>query len=109
MEDTKRLLKDAKISKSYKGYRYLLYAIQLVEEKEERLCNIREEVYQKIADIYQVNYQNVEKDIRTVRDHFWNNNGKQFLESITGSTIDDKPYPKELIEYFVEYLKEQKR
>lgn len=107
MENIKRLLREAKISQSYKGYQYLLHAIRLVAENETRLCRMREDVYQKIAEMFHDNYRNVEKDIRTIRDKFWNSQGQIFLEKITGSKIDDKPYPRELIEYFVDYLKDQ--
>ena len=94
MENIKRLLREAKISQSYKGYQYLLHAIRLVAENETRLCRMREEVYQKIAEMFHDNYRNVEKDIRTIRDKFWNSQGQLFLEKITGSKIDDKPYPR---------------
>lgn len=110
MDTIKEILKEAKITKSYKGYNYMLSSIHLVLENEERLCHVRRDVYQKVADEFEVDIRKVEKDIRTVRDVFWRENGKAYLLSITGVQYDEKPYPRELIEIFAEYANQlQKR
>lgn len=110
MEIVKQVLREAKISKSYKGYFYLATAVKMVMEDEERLCHIREEIYQKVADTYNVNITKVEKDIRTIRDVFWRENGAEFMRRITGVEYDNKPYPRELIEVLADYsLKRESR
>lgn len=110
MEIVKQVLREAKISKSYKGYFYLEMAIELVMEDEERLCHIREEVYQKVADQYNINITKVEKDVRTIRDVFWREGGNEFMRRVTGVEYDNKPYPRELIEILADYsIKRQSR
>lgn len=100
-------LTDARISKSYKGYPFLEYSIYLVVEDEERLCHIFDEVYAVVAEKYGTTPFVVEKNIRTIRDAFWQNNGFDFFKNKYGIICYERPYPRELIEIFADYVEKQ--
>lgn len=102
------LLQTAGVSKSYQGYSYFVSAVEMVLEDESRLCNLRKGVYYPIAQKYNVDIQNVERDIRTVRNVMMRNNGEEFLTALSNGKFSHakSPYPREIIEIFSDYLKE---
>lgn len=105
MESAEKLLREAKFSRRYQGYEYLVICVSRVVEEDSRLCALIKEVYQPVADMYHVTYKAVERDIRTVRDNAWDNGGKEVIERISGGKFYDPPSVGELIEILAEYLK----
>ena len=67
MRKTDQLLQQAKFSKRYQGYHYLLLCVELAAEDELRLCSLIKQIYQPVADQYQLTYQDIERNIRTAR------------------------------------------
>lgn len=101
----KTLLYSAGVFPHYCGYNYFLQAVELAAEKPERLLNIRKEIYTPIAQRNGTEIQNVEKNIRTIRDIFMKNGGEEILADITGSQFwkNKNPYPRDLISAFASY------
>ena len=106
MTKTEQLIREAKFSKRYQGYQYLLECIELVLEDDSRLCALSKQAYQPIAQKYQISYRCVERDIRTARDYAWQKGGGVFLEKISGGIFYEAPPVGELIEILAVYLKE---
>lgn len=106
MTKTEQLIREAKFSKRYQGYQYLLECIELVLEDDSRLCALSKQVYQPIARQYHVSYRCIERDIRTARDYAWLKGGKGVLEEISGGKFFEIPSVGELIEILAVYLKE---
>ena len=87
MTKAEQLIRKAKFSKRYQGYQYLLQCIELVLDDDSRLCALSKQVYQPIAQKYQVSYRCIERDIRTARDYAWQKGGKEVLEEISGGNF----------------------
>ena len=100
----REILLQARISKAYKGYAYLERAIFLVLEDESRLCHIYEEVYARVGRHYNVAPTAVEKNLRTLRDAFWQNNGYDYFKDQCGITLYNRPFPREMIEILAEQV-----
>ena len=96
------------IFQHYYGYNYFQDAVFLALEKPERLQSIRKEIYFPIAKKYHTDITNVERNLRTIRDALIKNGGLETLENLTGCPLPcgKKPYPKDLICIFVDYLSE---
>ena len=96
------------IFQHYYGYNYFQDAVFLALEKPERLQSIRKEIYFQIAKKYHTDITNVERNLRTIRDALIKNGGLETLENLTGCPLPcgKKPYPKDLICIFVDYLSE---
>ncbi len=107
MTKAEQLIRKARFSKRYQGYRYLLECIELVLEDDNRLCALSREVYQPIARKYHVSCRCIERDIRTARDCAWLKGGKEFLEKISGGKFYEIPSVGELIEILALHLKEE--
>ena len=103
------LLKQAKFSKRYQGYRYLLRCIELAAEDDSRLCALTKQIYQPIAQKYKLSCRCIERNIRIARDYAWQNGGKEFIEEISGGKFCTAPSVGELIEILAEHLAESPR
>ena len=106
MTKSKDLLLKSGFSKRYQGFQYLALCVELAAEDDSRLCALVKEIYGPVAHKYQVPYRSIERDIRTARDHAWQNGGKAFLEEISGGTFYTLPTVGELIEILAQHLAE---
>lgn len=91
------------ITKCYKGYRQLMISVELALDDELRLLSVTEEIYEQTAKICKCNSSNIEKNIRTVIDHIWDNNSQRLIE-IAGYPLEKSPSVSELIAILVTYL-----
>lgn len=105
------LLYSKGVFRHYQGYEYFVRSVYMVLENPERLQHMYKELYLPIALEYKKDVRTVEKNIRKVRDVFVKNGGTSLLAEMGGGKFwDDKtPYPREMIEIFAFYLKEQKK
>lgn len=104
--ELQKLLFSKGIFFKYKGYSYFTRAVLLAVEEPTRLQNIQKDIYTPIAEEFGQSVQCVEKDLRTVRDVFMQNNGSEVLSQMVGGTIWEHryPYPSEMIEIFAFYF-----
>lgn len=107
MEKVCHLLHELGIGRTYRGYYYLATAIHLVMEEEDRLLHIHKCLYQEIAFLYNTTPYCVERDIRTVKTHFWNSENRDRLDTITGFPIKQVPSNSEFITIISRYLQKE--
>ena len=79
-----------RISRTYKGYRYIKYAIELINEMEEDEILITKDIYPSIAKKFYTSTTVVESDIRTVVRHLFNEQ-KDILKPIFGYILNKCP------------------
>ncbi len=82
IESTLRMLG---LNKSYKGFNYLIYAINLVLQDSDILTYICKGLYVEIAVHYDTTVASVERNIRTAKNVVWINGDKNMLKSVFGS------------------------
>lgn len=111
MEDrltTKSVLHQLGIGKSYSGYDYILYAIELIGQDEGVLTGITKTLYIDIAKQYHTSDTCVERNIRKVIEIIWKRSEANHLLiiKIFGSKFSvNKPSNKEFLELLYEYIK----
>lgn len=93
------------INATYKGYRYLSYALELVFRDEDILLNIGKFLYPPIAKRYSTAPSNVERNLRTVISLCWEHGNRKFLNSISAYPLCHKPSTGEFIDILVMHLK----
>ena len=81
---TKQTLRLLGINHSYKGYAYLILAIQLVIKNPDILTNICKGLYIDIASQYNTSVSCVERNIRTIKNHLWKCGDQEVLRKIFG-------------------------
>ena len=107
METIYELIKSLGIKRTYLGYYYLATAIQLVLDKEERLLFIYKLLYQEIAEIYHTTPFCVERNIRTVKNLYWEKGDHSLLNQIAGCCIYENPCNSDFIDILACHIKKQ--
>lgn len=111
MEDrftTRSVLHQLGIGKSYSGYDYIQYAIELIEQDESVLAGITKILYIDIAREFHTSDICVERNIRKVIEVIWKQSeiNKTLILKIFGSKfMTSKPSNKEFLELLYEYIK----
>ena len=103
--EIERLLYKAGVLRTYTGYNYFVEAVRIVSENPTQHLRTCKEVYVPIAHKYHADPRTVERNLRTVRDVFIKNNGKEILREIGYELWRDVPHVRELIEIFSAYLR----
>lgn len=111
MEDrltAKGILHQLGIGKSYSGYDYILYAIELIAQDESVLTGITKILYLDIAREFYTSDTCVERNIRKVIEVIWKKSqtNKTLILKIFGRKFKKtKPSNKEFLELLYEYIK----
>lgn len=103
----KSVLHQLGIGKSYSGYSYILYAIELIEQDENALNGITKRLYIDIAKRFQTSHTCIERNIRKVIEVIWKQSqpNKALILKIFGTTfLTNKPSNKEFLELLYEYI-----
>lgn len=82
----------------YKGYYYVVDAVEMAQKIYERPVKVTKDIYPVITP------SNVEHNIRTLVNLCWMNH-KDTLEEMAGCTMADKPTNSEFIDILVYYLR----
>lgn len=96
------------IGKSYSGYHYILYGMELIEKDEEALMNITKFLYIDIAKEFKTSHTCVERNIRKVIEVIWEHsdkNRKLILKIFGKQHLLQKPSNKAFLELLYEYIK----
>mgnify|MGYP005839679481 CR=1 FL=1 len=107
MKTVEAVFKEFPFLRGYKGYGGLILCLQMAAEDEERLTDIRRQLYLPAAQLRGESLCNFEKNLRTVRDAFLMYGGREYLETVLGHKIVLPLYPRELIEAVLECMKEE--
>ena len=83
----------------YKGYYYVVDAVEMAQKIYERPVKVTKDIYPVIARKYKSTPSNVEHNIRTLENLCWMNH-KDTLEEMAGCTMADKT---DLIASFYRY------
>ena len=90
------------IKKRYHGYRLLSAAVALALEDDSRLLEVRKKIYRPVAECYDCNISNVERNIRTVSVRTWNDYRE--VCDTARYVLHSPPPASELIEIIVNYI-----
>lgn len=107
MDEIYQLIHSLGIKRTYLGYYHLATAIRLVVENEQRLLYIHKWLYQEVAHLHHTSPFCVERNIRTVKNHYWEYGDRSILSEMAGCSIIEKPSNSEFIDILSCYIKEQ--
>lgn len=96
------------VGKSYNGYKYIVYGIDLLEHDDVTLNGITKTLYIDIAKKYQTSHTCVERNIRTVIEVIWrraDSNHALLLKIFGERYLLHKPSNKMFLELLYEYIK----
>lgn len=104
MKNIIRLLHCLGITPSYRGYRQIILALELLRKNEDLLCDTMD-FYSKVADLSTSPSTpgSVERNIRTLAERAWMINPK-LLEKIAGYPLDAKPTNADFLSMLLNYI-----
>ena len=98
------------IGKSYKGYDYILYSLELIAYDANCLTCITKTLYIDVAKKFQTSNTCVERNIRKVIEIIWKDVEENhfYIKQIFGARhLKTKPANKEFLELLYEYVKSE--
>ena len=107
-KDIDRVLRHCRFSRRYQGYRELREGVRIVMENDNSLLRVTG-IYHQIAEKYDVSWESVERNLRTLINCSWDNGGKEQLESLAGGKFYQKPTTGEVLEIIAYYMKDDSK
>ena len=88
------------------GTNNLVDAVLLCSTRPELLGAITKEVYRVVAQKAGTGWRNVEFNLRTARDEFWESGNRALLNEMAGFELQARPSVGEIINYIVGYIRD---
>ncbi len=88
--DDEKLLQHLGVTPNYKGFYYLLAALEILRSHPDSLSLVTKWLYPDIAKKYQTSWKSVERNLRTTVRLAWDNN-PIFLQALAGFPLKGRP------------------
>ena len=106
MDEIQSMLRCFGITRCYKGFAHMAYAIFLAVQDENRLTAITKEIYMEVAAHFHCNWTAIERNVRTAVSRAWQVN-PELLRAVAGYPLDAAPTASEFIEIMATYVQKQ--
>lgn len=106
MKEVYGIIRKLGITSKYKGYYFLVEAVNMVMEQKDDQIRVTKDIYPELARKFKATPSNIEHDIRTVVNVCWKMN-KSGLDKIAGYPLKFKPTNSEFIDMVAYYLTEK--
>ena len=103
MDEIQSMLRCFGITRCYKGFAHMAYAIFLAVQDENRLTAITKEIYMEVAAHFHCNWTAIERNVRTAVSRAWQVN-PELLRAVAGYPLDAAPTASEFIEMLASYI-----
>ena len=92
---------------SYMGTDLLVDAVLLCYREPDALTAVTKRVYPEIAKQQGTKWRNVERNMRTALEAFWDRGNRALLNDMAGFELRVRPSVGEIINYIVGYIRDQ--
>lgn len=103
------LIRSLGIGATYRGYRYLSYAILLCLEDENYLLSVSKLLYPEVARAYSTTDCSVERNLRTIIKICWERGNRNLLEEMAMHPLTCKPTSGEFLDILVDHIRRTAR
>lgn len=108
LEEIEAVIRRLGVPGSYRGLPYLTRAVARVLEEPEAIHAVIKWVYSPVSKLCGTRISNVDRDIRTLRNHIWEHGNRELLEEMAGYHLVYPPTNSELIDYIAHYLRQRR-
>lgn len=105
MNELGNIIRKMGINATYKGYHYLLEAIEITLEDDNNLLHVTKNIYEEIGQRNRVSKETVEHNIRHVVEVCWNRGDREYLNYVAGCRLLYKPTNSEFIDFVAYFIK----
>ena len=102
IDEINLILEELGISRKYRGFEQLSYAVCLAVQNTERLVYVTRYIYPKVAEHFNTTWCCVERNIRSVISKIWQQN-QNVISEISGYKVVEKPKAAQLISIITYY------
>ena len=106
MRNANGIIRRLGVTSKYKGYFFVTDAINLAMNYHNKPIKITKDMYPYLASKYKTTPMNIEHNIRTVINVWWEKN-KKGMDEIAGYPLADKPTNSEFVDMIAYYLAEE--
>lgn len=106
-ENVERIIRRLGFGYSYRGTNNLVDAVLLCYREPEALTAITKRVYPEVARLTGTGWRNVERNLRTAVDAFWDRGNRELLNRMVGFDLRVRPSVGEIISYIVGYIRDE--
>lgn len=108
-ENVEHIVRRLGFGYSYRGTNNLVDAVLLCYREPDALFAITKRVYPEVARQSGTKWRNVERNLRTAVEAFWDKGNRDLLNRMVGFDLRVRPSVGEIISYIVAYIKDQER
>lgn len=91
-------------SLTYRGFQYTVYGVERIMQDPNLMVGICKGLYFDIAEYFDVEIDNVERDIRTLIGIIWDRGDKNILRRVFGRNLERKPGNAQFLDAVTQYL-----
>ncbi len=95
------------IHATYKGYHFLVMALELTLEDDDRLLYVTKNLYPTVAHHYHTTIECVDRNLRTVVRNCWNSDQRNLLQNIASYPLKSCPTVTEFIDILHWHLRKK--
>lgn len=106
-ENVEHILRRLGFLYSYNGTKNLVDAVLLCYREPDALTAVTKRVYPEIAKQQGTRWRNVERNMRTALEAFWDRGNRELLNDLAGFKLRVRPSVGEVINYIVGYIQDQ--
>lgn len=106
MITVEQILNNLNITSNYKGYKIIVTAVEIALCDEEALDNVVDKIYHRVAEINNISFVSIERNIRTAIAHSWAVVPFKF-NKVLDYKCDKPPHASLFIRLMTEKIKEE--
>jgi two-component system response regulator (stage 0 sporulation protein A) len=91
-------------SLTYRGFQYTVYGVERILQDPNLMVGICKGLYFDIAEYFDVEIDNVERDIRTLIGIIWDRGDRDMLNRVFGRKLERKPGNAQFLDAVTQYL-----
>ena len=104
MSQTSMLLNQLGVGGRYRGFQWMIRAIDLAREDPDRLLRLTKTIYPVVAQEFGTSWYCVERNLRTIVENCWEHGNRKLLQELAGYPLVERPSNGEFLDILTNYL-----
>lgn len=104
MNEIQNVIRTMGITAKYRGYYYVVEAVEIALKNENTPIMITKDIYPPIASHHKLQTKSIERAIRTVVENCWSSH-RETLEKLAGYSMVQKPTNSEFVDAIAYYIR----
>lgn len=107
--DAEQLLRQLGVPGRLKGFRYAVQMIERIADDHDAAYLLTKRLYPETGKSFHVTGSSVERDVRTLVQACWSRGDREFLDTVAGRQLAQKPTNSEFLDMTGAYLRRKRK